>query len=223
MFWTDLTTAFRRLRRRPTYALLNGVGLTLALAACLLIGLYTWEELRVNTGYEHADRIMVMGLESPFFGPTTATPAPLAPLLEKRSPHVDRVARTGNAQKKPLALAGERPDGQSRVLPADSSFADIFSFEAAHGTVETALDQPDAAVLTEPVARQYFGEQNPVGETIRVGRGEEATTRTVRAVIETPPSASTLQFDVLVPLPEPPVRVGGGGPCMARTRCSTGP
>jgi putative ABC transport system permease protein len=205
----------RHLRRRPVYAAINIVGLTVGLAACLLVGLYIYEELRFDAFHEKADRIKVLAIESDFFGQTTATSYPMATVLQDASPRVEAAVRTSGASTQPVTRSDRSATVELKTVATEASFADVFSFPVVAGDLQQALREPGGIALTASAAERLFGDAAPVGETVQVG--DQATTRTVRAVLADVPRQSTLQFEALTPIANPDEKAGQWGMLMYRT------
>ncbi|MEM8486359.1 MAG: ABC transporter permease [Bacteroidota bacterium] len=192
--------AFRNLHRNLAYSVINVLGLAVGMASCLLIGLYVGDELSYDEFHAAAERIQVMGVGHRHFGRSMATPYPLASVVEENVPAVDRAVRTlGRGE-----IVVRRPDhamtAKRHLLLVDQPFFEVFDFALIRGHQETALDAPDAAVITQSMARDFFGDEDPMGKVIEVEFGDVAHTLVVRGLTEDVPRQSTIQFDILVPL-----------------------
>ncbi len=88
---------------------------------------------------------------------------------------------------------------EERTLFADSSFFDIFSYPVISGNKDEFLRSPNVAVITESTARKYFGNENPVGQTIYgVNPGRKPVT--VQGVVKDVRTDSHLKFDIVISL-----------------------
>ncbi|MCB0851202.1 MAG: ABC transporter permease, partial [Bacteroidetes bacterium] len=83
-----------------------------------------------------------------------------------------------------------------RIYIAEQGFLDMFSFPILQGNTASALKEPYQLVFTEPTARKYFGEENPIGQTVLFGIDEKPYT--VTGVVAQPPSNSQFSFDILM-------------------------
>lgn len=200
--------AIRALRRHPGYALINVLGLGLGMAACLLLGLYVHEELSHDAFHENADRIVAVGVESDFFsGKGHIASYPLAEVLLENVPGVERIVRTRGEPTKTVVrrLKNGELERTERLLVADSTFFEVFSFPLLKGAATEVLDAPGQAVITEKTAQAFFGSENPIGRilSLQVESGMFSRkvnhTITVAGVAKDPPSNSTFQFDIVVP------------------------
>ena len=199
-----LKIAARHLWHQWGFTAMNVVGLAVGMATCLLVGLYVQDELSFDTFHPQAERILAVTIEADFFDePRRITPAPLGDLLRTDVPGVQAVTRTrgdGDLHTVQYEDGNRTLAREQRVLEADGAFFDVFGgFRMRQGTARGVLDAPDDAVITTEVARAFFGNQNPIGKTLAV---EDDSTRryTVVGVTEVPENSS-IQFDVVVPLP----------------------
>jgi len=81
---------------------------------------------------------------------------------------------------------------------ADSSFFQIFDFKLKVGDKKTVLSDPDAVVLSERLALKMFGNENPIGKIVKVSANREKVF-TVKGILETLPSNSSISFDFILP------------------------
>jgi putative ABC transport system permease protein len=182
----------RNLRKNKLYAAINIFGLTIGLAACLLIGLYINHELSYDRFIVNADRIVRVTMEykqAETVNSTATTGTKVGPQFKRTFPAVEDYVRTfiyHNVMKRRDEIFDE-----PRILYADQSFFKIFSFRILEGNAATALDAPDKMVLTNSMAKKYFGDADPLNKTITSG-GKDFR---VSAVCEDIPQNSQLKFD----------------------------
>ncbi len=77
-------------------------------------------------------------------------------------------------------------------LYADSSFFNIFSFKLIRGNPSAALNAPHQLVITETMARKYFGNEDPIGKTLLISNSDNFV---ITGVAQDPPANSQLHFD----------------------------
>jgi putative ABC transport system permease protein len=87
---------------------------------------------------------------------------------------------------------------QETVSFADSDFFDIFDFPVLRGALESLLSNPNAIVLSEERARKYFGEKNPIGESLLVEVSGVTLEAFVTGVIDAKKTSSSIQIDLLM-------------------------
>ena len=169
MIGNYLRLVIRGFRRQPTYALLNILGLTIGVAATLLILLYISTELRYDRFHEKHDRIF--RISSDITEPDDAfrwavTQTPLGIQLKSDYPEVEHFTRfipNGRTQLQ----HGEDLFFEEDVYLTDSTVTQVFSFDFVQGDAETALMEPNSIILSTTVADRIFGNQNPMGEILK--------------------------------------------------------
>jgi len=192
MFRNYLKTAFRNLRHNKLYSVINIFGLTVGLAACLLIGVYINHELSYDKFNQNADRIARATMEYKFSGTvnsTASTGTKVGPQFKRMFPGVEEYVRTFLSHN--VIQSGDKMFDEPRVLYADPAFFKIFTFPLIQGNPATALDAPDKIVITQSMARKYFGEQNALDQTFRVGKKDFK----VSAIAKDAPQNSQIKFD----------------------------
>jgi putative ABC transport system permease protein len=188
--------AFRNLLRRKVYSAINILGLSIGMTCCMLIFLYVNHELSYDKFHTKADRIyrLVTDIKTPTETiRASVTSAPMGSYLKKDFPEVEQVVRIDYLS---VLLQNEAHQFQEdHVLFADASFFNVFDFSLLRGNASTALTDAFSIVLTEDAAKKYFGEQDPIGQTMRL---EGAFDLTVTGVVSNVPSNSQIQFDILI-------------------------
>ena len=192
-------TALRRVRFQKTHSLINIGGLALGLTACLLAFLWIRDELGYDRFQERANSIaQVYSIIDGGAGGRNVHMGsyyPLAAELKAKLPDIVEAARIGLAEGL-VIRAGDRVFNTDVVALADPAIFRIFSFSFLRGNAETALDDKFAVVLTDGMARKYFGDADPIGRTLRVNGEFDVR---VSAVIRNTPAQSSLRFDAVVP------------------------
>jgi len=192
MFKNYLKTALRNLRKNKLYSIINIFGLTVGLAACLLIGVYIHHELSYDKFNANADRIVRATMEYSNAGTVNkiaTTGTKIGPLFKRTFPLVKEYARTFISHN--VVKGGDKIFDEPRILYADEAFFKIFSFHIIEGNAATALDAPDKIVITQSIAKKYFGGEDPIGKTLTSG-GKDLR---VAAVCEDVPQNSQIKFD----------------------------
>lgn len=208
MLRSYLVTALRSLRTRAFFSAINIGGLALGMAACLLLFQYVAFEFSYDRFHAGADRLyrVVTGERQPS-GEVERMPHTthaLAAALAERVPGIEVAARYhpnyGTAYVAPLE-AGRRTDAyrEERLAYADPAFPAVFSLEMIRGDAAAALAEPGQVLLSASTARTYFGDADPIGQTLDV-RGWTGGVYTVAGLFEDVPTNTHLQFDLLLPL-----------------------
>jgi putative ABC transport system permease protein len=196
MFSSYLAAAWRSFVRDRLYALINVIGLAIGLSAAVLSGMYIHNELTFEQflpGYEQIYRISAgfAGANAPM-SPVDTAPSGLAPWLKGRMPWLQPVARLSGGTD--VAIRVGQIDSLEHIRWADPEFFDIFRFPVQQGDLVTALQRPDAVVLTRSAARRLFGRDRVVGETFLI---DHEHTMRVAAVMQDLPSNTHFNFSVV--------------------------
>ena len=194
MLGNYLTTALRLLWRERSYAAINIFGLAVGFCLCLLTVQLAAYQLSVGDFHEKKDRVFrVLKSNTQNTEYTAGVPIPLGPALKEQLPEVEEAVRFSPGW--PLLLRVGDEDGRyEKVSGAEVGVLDMFSLPLLRGDSKTALARPYTMVLTEPLARRLFGESDPIGQVVRVGKTEDYE---VTGIVGPPPSSSLLQFSAL--------------------------
>jgi putative ABC transport system permease protein len=195
MFKNYFLTSVRSLVRSAGFSTINIVGLAVGLATFSLIALYVYSELSFDRYHEKADRIfrIVENLrtENEELFQSTSAP-PMGPRFLKDFPEVENYVRL--QQWSLLAQRNETSSYERESYIADSSVFDVFSFNLLKGDKKTALREPFSIVLTESMAKKYFGNEEPVGLTLKMDYDNYKVT----GVMEDVPENSHFRFSNLI-------------------------
>jgi putative ABC transport system permease protein len=194
-----IKTAFRNLMKNKGFTFINVLGLTLGLATCLLIVFYVFDELSYDRYNTKADRIYRINNEIKFGGLENSyavTPAPAAAALKADFPEIEQVARLRNRGGNQVRK-GNSDIQEDHMVFADNSIFDVFTLPMLQGDPSRALVAPHTVVLTEDMAKKYFGHTNAVGETLTVN---DSIRYKVTGVIKNIPAQSHFHFDFFMSL-----------------------
>jgi putative ABC transport system permease protein len=190
-------TGIRNLLSQKIYSFIKIIGLSLGLAASMMIYLYVQEDLSYDTFHQHYSRIVRLltidsaeGVSSKLVGVTQPT---LAPAAEEELPEVIESVRFTGGGRYDLSYNDNilKCEAAFRV---DPSVFDVFDFNVIDGPKEGILENPGSIAITESLATKIFGDENPIGKTIKLNR---TTDLNVTAVLADPPKNSHLKFDLL--------------------------
>ena len=164
--------ALRNLWRQKGYTLINILGLTVGLASTIFILLYVINEMTYDRFHEKSDRIYRVWISGSM--PATEmrhaiSSPPMAEAMLHDYPEVEQTVRLRKAGGW-IVKRGDRAfhETDDEFIFADSTFFDVFSFKLLKGDPKTCLVEPRSIVLTEEYARKYFGEEDPMGQTLKI-------------------------------------------------------
>ncbi|MBT1686312.1 ABC transporter permease [Dawidia soli] len=195
--------AWRSLLRNKVYTAINITGLAVGLCCCLLITLYIREELSYDRYHEHAPEIyrVLQSFRQPNKEAKLPPPAPeeyqvwgcapVGPALQEYYPEVQHVTQFTSPNTF-LLEHGDKRFQESNITFADSATFDIFSWKLLSGNPATALKELNGIVLTKSLAHKYFGEEEALGQVLRVDNSFQLT---VTGVMEDIPANSHFSFD----------------------------
>lgn len=193
MFHNTFIIACRNLIKHKTYSFINVLGLTCGIACSILILLFVQDELSFDKYHEKADQIYRV-VENPN---STATPAPLAPALLSDFPEIQEAIRIyPMTWRRMLLKYQEKSFYEDRFFFADGNIFKVFSFTMIKGNPSTALQKSHRIVITESMAKKYFGNSDPVGQVLTLDIGETKDYE-VTGVIQDLPHNAHIQFDFL--------------------------
>ncbi|HEX5555232.1 MAG TPA: ABC transporter permease [Chitinophagaceae bacterium] len=195
MFGNYLKTAFRNLWRDRKFSAINVVGLAIGMATCLLMILYIHHELSYDRYNKKADRIVRVVFKGSVGGQPIKEAnvmPPVARTLQSNYPEVQQATRLVNGGA-PIIGYGDKSFKQEAFAYVDSNFFQVFTLPFVEGDVRTALLQPHTIVITRAIARQYFGNQDPIGKLLDFK--DWNTSFKVTGVIDKVPDNSHFHFN----------------------------
>jgi len=165
-----LKSAWRNIARHKFISFINIFGLTVGITCCLLILTYIINETSYDKYNTNADRTYRVtrifydgnGNESLHL---SAIAPPFGPLLKSAFPEVQQMTRllpNGTI----ILRYKEKLFNEENSFFADEHFFDVFSVNVTNGDKHTALNDPYTVMLTDKIARKYFGDADPINKTI---------------------------------------------------------
>lgn len=192
MYKNYFKIAFRNLKKNKLYTAINILGLSIGIIACMLISLYIINETSYDSFHEKSDRIVRATMEYNLSSETNkaaVSGTKVGPEFKRQFPVVEDYVRTyiGSSTVKYM----NNSFTEKRILYADASFFNIFSFKLIKGNATTVLDAPNKIVLTESMAKKYFGSENPIQKVLTVS-GQDMV---VSGICVDAPKNSQIKFD----------------------------
>ncbi|MBD3616744.1 MAG: ABC transporter permease [Gracilimonas sp.] len=195
--------AFRNLFKNKLYSAINVLGLALGIAFSLLVLMFIHDELTYDQFHTNGEDIYRLYrqplMQGSSYDPDVYMPMPTAQAMENDFPEVEETIRFI-----PFGANVIRKDGtvfeQPGFVFTDPSIFEVFTFPLLLGDPNTALQNPGSVVITEEIAAKYFGNKNPVGETLSIRLNGEFSDFEITGVAKNIPSNSTITFSVLLPI-----------------------
>lgn len=191
-----IKTAVRHFSRRKGFTFINMFGLTLALACCMVIFIYVIHEMSYDKYHEDLDRIyrVASRTESPeLISSSAQVSAPVAQVLSDYFPQVDKVAKTIRVSGGLVEKGDKKFYEDSRIF-ADPELFDILTIPFLKGEAQTSFDRPGTIVISDRMAKKYFGVADPIGQTLVINSHDYEVT----GVIANPPQNTHFKYATFV-------------------------
>lgn len=200
MFKNYFKIAWRNLWRNKVFSIIKILGLSIGLTVCMLIFLYTKDEISYDQFQENKAQLYriiqdwhmgdqperTIGITNSIMGET----------FGKEIPEVQQVVRVNGVAvtvKKNNDVFTENP------LFVDDNFFSVFTFPLSEGSKRTALQDPHSVVLSKDMAKKYFGSTDVIGKVMQMKIDTAFENFTITAIAENPPQNSTLKTGMLMP------------------------
>ncbi len=193
----------RSLLKSKGYSFINIFGLAIGIASCLLILNYIRFELSFDKTHPDVDRLFRVNqtaIWTPGGGVFSSSGPQLAFALKEDYPEVEQVMRINT----PGSYVVHNSNGpgsvnsfrENNVLAADSNFFSFFDFKLKEGNPRTALQGVNKVVISDEVAKKFFGDQHALGKILQFGENKMAVE--ITGVTESQPDNIHFHFDYLL-------------------------
>jgi putative ABC transport system permease protein len=196
MLKNHLIVAWRNLLRNKSFSVINLAGLTIGMAATMLILLWVYTEKSWDKQYKKYHSTYHIMSNRNFNGEINTGPDmmfPLARTAKASLPEVENAAVV-SFPNRVIFTVGDKILTKNSINTT-TDFFHIFSFDFVEGDA-SAIQDPDGVIFTESTAKAFFGNSSAVGKTVKVNNDRSAI---VKAVVKDIPAASTIQFEALIP------------------------
>jgi predicted permease len=201
MFKNYFKIGWRNLLRHKSYAAINIIGLSLGIACAILI--FTLVTFHLGFDRFHPDFGRIYRITTEFHDEkidyNAAVPQPLGEHFFKDYTFAEVTARITDFPNSLITLTGEKDakkfQEEKGIAYTDPSFFDIFNYPLLKGDKRTALTQPNTAIITESLAKKYYGAADPIGKTFRV---DNKVNYTITGVLKDLPPNTDRKQDIYV-------------------------
>jgi putative ABC transport system permease protein len=221
-----IRSTFRALRKHRFFTFINITGLSVGIAACLVIIVFVIHEFSYDRFFAHGDRIYRLNTEIKFgsnhFHVATGYPV-LPELLSQSYPEIEKTTRIRNWGSRYVRLADSNDKSLEDVVWADSTFFDFFSIRVLEGNSSSALSDPNSVAISQKMAKKYFPNGDVLNQTLVI---DKDLNYKVTAVYEDLPVNSHFHFDAVRSIYNASdiksVTLVGGGDCHVYLRLHPG-
>lgn len=193
-----VVTAIRDMKKNNFFSLMNILGLSIGLSVFILAALFTAFNLSYDTFHPKAERIfgVVQIISSSNQEKTNSAiiPAPFLPAMKNDFPEIEDSVRF-TIMSNVVLKHKEKNFAERGVYLVDPNFLTFFNFKLIQGNPESVLAQKNSVVITESSAIKYFGNENPVGQSLTINNSVDVR---ITGVVKDPPLNSSIKFDFLV-------------------------
>lgn len=185
---------FRSWWRNKTFSVISIVSLAIGIACTNLLAVFVIHEYNLEADNPNRNNIYMMDQDSPLQpGERVCFTAGNVPAeIKEKYPEVTDFVRLNNMGMDYIMIDNTRFD-PIRIVITDASFPHFFPYKVLYGNLNEALTQPNKIALSETCARKYFGNKNPVGQTITTGKNNTITRHREDGTIEKEESETTYQ------------------------------
>ena len=193
--------AWRAMWKNKTSSLLNIIGLSASLTCFVLIAVWVIDEMsydKFNSNYSRIYRIVGKQRTQSEVIESAITSAPMAAALKNDYPEVEEAVRMRLREE--LTEQNGEQFMQPNILLTDPSFFRVFSYHLAKGEERTALNEPFSIILTQSAAKKYFGDEDPMGRSLKFFMYDSTNTGAlykVTGVMPDPPKNAHFTFTML--------------------------
>ncbi len=219
MIKINLKLAFRNIFRNKLYTAINIIGLGVASAFCILVYLYVKNEQSFDRFHDDENRLYRVE-ETDIFSSLRAkpqkslfsglmkdaeqknmiqTPTALAVDLKKDFPEIENAIRLSGIGDETIKVGDQSfKEKGDNLTYTDADFFKVFNFPLISGNPSTVMSGLNQAVISERLAKKYFGNDNPVGKILLMPNESNHPPLIVSGVYKNFPSNSSFQFDMIL-------------------------
>ncbi len=196
MYRNYLLVTLRSLRKNGTYSFINISGLSIGITCSVLILLWVFDELSFDKFLPQSDRLYQVWINATFDGKInswTSLPLPSYEALKTENSNIKNTVVTDWGGDHLFTVGDKRIT--KRAFYASEEFLEMFQFPLSKGNATSVLDDPTSIVITEAMAKIFFGQADPINQIIRVDNKSDLK---VTGVLADVPKNSSFQFDFLL-------------------------
>jgi len=198
LFWSFnmlinyLKIAIRQFKKQKSYSIINIAGLSLGMVCTIIIFLWVQDELNYDRFHVNSNELYRVVSEENSGRMWTVTSIPVAPTLKKDYPEIINSTRCNPTFN--LITKGDKKFDEKGAF-VDPSFFQMFSFPFLEGNQVNVFSNPNSIIVTKKFAEKYFGEESPIGQTVKL---ENQSQYTITGIIKIPHN-SHIRYNYFLP------------------------
>ncbi|MFD0999417.1 ABC transporter permease [Ohtaekwangia kribbensis] len=196
-----LKIGYRNIAKNKGYSFINVTGLALSITCAIFIFSFVKYNLSFDNFHQNPDRIyrIVTELHRDVIAYRSSVPSPLGEFFRNDHTYGEKIARVFTERNALITLRNgdnlvkfEETEG---IAFSETEFFDIFNFPLLQGYKEEVLAEPNTAIITERIAKKYFGDKDAVGETFWL---QNKFPFTVTGILKDLPSNTDIKSEIFV-------------------------
>ena len=204
MFKNYLLTAWRHLLKNRLFTAINVAGLSVGLMSCILILLFVQDELSYDQAWDNAERIHQVNTTYNYPGSPVNTTSRVSGRMKEAlrlyfEDDIEAITRL-NRMGSTIRVGGN--SFRESIHFVDAQLPELFQLNVIAGDIDVALSNTNSLAVNASFAQKYFGDSNPIGQTLEVAVYDLERSYTVAAVFEDLPHNTTLSFQALALIDE---------------------
>lgn len=187
----------RNLRRNSLYSVINMSGLAIGIVCSILILLWVEDEVSFDMFIPKAEKLNQVWVNAEFdnkINSWRSVSLPLYEALKTADSHIKNTCVMGWGRTRLLV------DGDKRLMKrgyyVSEEFLEMFEYPLIQGDPSIVLDEPSSIVITQDLAKLFFGDNDPIGQIIKV---DNESSLQVTGLLENIPGNSSFEFDFIIP------------------------
>ncbi|KYG73083.1 ABC transporter permease [Roseivirga echinicomitans] len=201
MLRNHFIVALRNIKKRKSFAIINIFGLTIGMTVCFLILTYARFEMSYDRFHPQAENIYRVTVDLYAEGTLQTSDAQcypaVGPMAVEDFPEVEDFAMARHIGRF-LFKNEDKAFNEDRVYFANPGWLNVFDWGMIQGDKASALNEVAKIVITESVAKKYFGDEDPMGKILTAVPGGAEIPMQVTGVIKDVPENAHLKFDILI-------------------------
>jgi putative ABC transport system permease protein len=200
MLQNYLKIALRNILRNKAFSFINITGLSIGLACCMLIFLFTKDELSFDRFHKKKDnlyqltcKIIEKDGKTNYYGMASMIQGPS---FKQEIPEIEACVRV---KERDYIVKKGNETFYEYASWVDDNFFSVFSFPLIKGNAKTVLKDLNSAVITEEIAEKYFGKVDPIGKTLELEINNKFELFVVTGLAKNSPQNSSIKFKILLP------------------------
>lgn len=193
----NLKIIVRRILRQRLNSSITVISLSIGIACFNLIIMFISRELRTDTFHKRADQIYALQCDDPWIQKTYSCRVGSVEYMKKNFAQIEDFCRISAAGSQKIEVNAEEYFDKPQIIATSSNFFDFFSYRLLTNNPETALEAPSNLVISQDLAKKYFGSVDPLGKIITFFNRDKVEPMVVTGIFEKPVDNTQIELDMV--------------------------